>query len=488
MGQLVNTDGENLVIDFINGQSNGLEFSNVWNLIGVDDYDPTDETQNLDEYTATQTGATTGNFLVVGGGNSDTLTDHPILRHDQTMHGGVVDIVAYTLATGHETGEDQAINDIAADADNFWEIDWDGVNLHLSRAARGFDSPDAILFGRGVMRWSNGNLIFTGDDEDAVFWGCSSPGANQNNAPIVQWDNITIDTHSNTTIPDDSLGVAAGMQLQGLAISETWEDGDGNDITEVSSFNNVNFRGNIGVGFPHGINQFGTTLPETSSEARSSIDGGDFDGDPFLGHILQHPQNSDAVTRFVPSGEGEANAAVTTYGHLDLSGINSTATPADDFVSGLLMRGGSNTGNWNTIANGDNNHFRWSLINAKFQDDGLCYFGKWRIGTETSTTIGGINLRRLALQNGFAWNPVFSDTTGTLTDAVVRSDIQWDTVDTVGASTELVQQLDFTDIDNNAMFDVFNDGDTTQTHPTPVSYTHLRAHRDRTRSRMPSSA
>ena len=170
---------------------------------------------------------------------------------------------------------------------------WAGVNLHLSRAATDFGGPRAILFGRGVMRWSNGNLIFTGDDEGEVFWGGSSPGANENQASIVQWNNITVDTHSNTTIPDGSLGVSGQMQLQGLAISETWEDGDGNDITEVSSFNNVNFRGNIGVGFPHGINQFGTTLPETTAEARGSItDDGDFDGDPFLGHMLQHPQNA----------------------------------------------------------------------------------------------------------------------------------------------------------------------------------------------------
>ena len=129
----------------------------------------------------------------------------------------------------------------------------------------------------------------------------------------------------------------------------------------------MNFRGNIGVGFPHGINQFGTTLPETSAETRSEIDGGDFDDDPFRGHMLQHPQNAQ-VDRFIPSGEGEANAAVTTYGHLDLSGMNSTATPADDFVSGIMMRGGSSDGNWNTAAGGDNYHFRWSLINAKFQD------------------------------------------------------------------------------------------------------------------------
>ena len=112
-----------------------------------------------------------------------------------------------------------------------------------------------------------------------------------------------------------------------------------------------------------------------------------------------------------------------------------------------------------------NNHMRWSLINTKFQSgddveiDG-CYFGKWDGSPETSTVIGGINLRRLAVQNGFVWNPVFSDTTGTLTDAIVRADIQWDTVETVGSSTELVQQFDFTDIDNNALFDILNDGDT----------------------------
>ena len=88
MGQLVNTDGENLVIDFINGQSNGLEFSNVWNLLGDGgSFDPTSATQNVEAYTSAETGAG-GNFLVVGGGSSDAVTDHPILRHDQAMHGG----------------------------------------------------------------------------------------------------------------------------------------------------------------------------------------------------------------------------------------------------------------------------------------------------------------------------------------------------------------------------------------------------------------
>ena len=40
-------------------------------------------------------------------------------------------------------------------------------------------------------------------------------------------------------------------------------------------------------------------------------------------------------------------------------------------------------------------------------------------------------------------------------------------------------------IENNEMISAVQKN---QTHPTPVSYTHLRAHRDRTRSRMPSSA